>query len=505
MLHSKQKIAFEKFELMESRKGFDTQISTHLGAALNLTLDEGTLLFSQLRRYVLEVEVTRFCIDLEKSKFHKSVIDTCRANKITERSVKTMEVGDLTGLKLGTSTYITYGDASRIKAMVGAIQTPKKLKEENEVFIRAEKVNVKLMAVDESYNKFQATVSMRMTWKSMTDLPITANVNTRSEVVPDYVWLPPLSFHDLSSPDSFSVICHSVTIVPYETATEDQKKIPSKNTDNKNPYVIYRWKAHGEFCEILKLHKFPLDTHKFEMTLWPQVTTQYTPKFVPKEKVEKFGQIVRPAAKGDCEDWDVHPKTLFYPKNYVSTIQISAQRKTTYYIWNCLAPMFCIVAAGFVVFVEKEASSIFSRFEASAAIVAAVVFFKFSTGVTVCKTQYLTYMDLYLLAAFLVTFGLIIGHSISCVLDLAHPDQLNDSLPASAVTVDYIFSIGMATLWIGLHIFIVIVIFMYGRAGPPEPSLVAHKPDLDKSTSGGLAAKSSTIIVTLRNYGLKLH
>ncbi|KAH3745698.1 hypothetical protein Pelo_12880 [Pelomyxa schiedti] len=490
-----EKLTLKSFAAMTTRKLFDKQIETYIWIPgkkyaasenkMDLSGEEQTILFTQLRNHTLGKEVEDFCQMLAMCQFHPSVVKACRENKITENAVKTMEIDDLTDLQFESDSPIKYGDANRIKTIVAATQTSSRVHQDDyqQIKITVEQLKVKLMEVDESYNKFQVTVSMRMSWQSQHEINMPKDKNiTEWTVVPETVWLPPLTFQNLSSQDSFSVIYHSVTIDARDTEIEKQQtlKKDKRNNDNHNPLVKYKWKAQGEFSKVLQLQHFPLDKHQFEMALWPLSTTAFTPKFERLNPIDdgctqdyqSFGTKTHPSATPECEDWDVYHSTIFYsPSQYVEGIQITAQRKTAYYIWNCLVPMFCIVAAGFVVFVEKEASSIFSRFEASAAIVAAVVFFKFSTGVTVCKTQYLTYMDLYLLAAFLVTFGLIVGHCISAVLELgiSYTNVTDDSLPAASVIVDYIFSIGFAVLWTGLHLFVSIAVILYRNRGPPAP------------------------------------
>ncbi|KAH3743356.1 hypothetical protein Pelo_15252 [Pelomyxa schiedti] len=130
----------------------------------------------------------------------------------------------------------------------------------------------------------------------------------------------------------------------------------------------------------------------------------------------------------------------------------AVDRRPKYYFWNCIIPLFLVVCAAFTTYC-CDPLEIGNRLQVACGIVATVVFFKFSVGAVVCKTQYLTWLDHYFLTSFLLLSAIIGGLVVSWAVE-SELLQLPAHFPQSGSEVDSLAGSCLLLFWVGLHVII---------------------------------------------------
>ncbi|KAH3723052.1 hypothetical protein Pelo_18245 [Pelomyxa schiedti] len=292
------------------------------------------------------------------------------------------------------------------------------------------RVTFTLDSVSEPLSQFQATINLDVKW-------IDPEVKNEQYSTKTH-WYPRFIFTNIVNPESVTVSNERL-----ETGTKLLK---------------YKCNVQGAWREVFELQRFPLDRQQMHVHIRLgdkndcDDDEEQQPNKIGEVSVAGFGADAKELWGGQstvsakCSEWKMANKLrLEINKNEVVMV-LEAQRNGMYYLWNLLLPLFLIVGLGFTAYVYESGDITYKRLMLTTGLISTIVFFKFTTGSAI-KTQYLTYMDVYIFMALSVVFGLILGHVLSTIW------TYHDELWWMRLT-DLTFGTFLGGFWVLLHLFI---------------------------------------------------
>lgn len=156
----------------------------------------------------------------------------------------------------------------------------------------------------------------------------------------------------------------------------------------------YSLLCQASFSEHMELREFPFDQQafhiKFKVTNLDNTTC-----------VVNHGGTIESFLPED--DWKLFNKIWVFRKGNMITLVIYAQRYGGFVLWNFMFPVFLLVNLSFVSFLLEE-SDFGTRFNIVFTLLLTLVASKLSITQFVPQTNYLTYLDKYMILAFCYMF-----------------------------------------------------------------------------------------------------
>lgn len=272
-----------------------------------------------------------------------------------------------------------------------------------------------------------------------------------------FTWTPPISTQSENSINEFV----KTKNVPSWQPDVNFFELKSKTVMEESFFFNKHSGAHACFLnwvllvnETLELEHFPYDRQFLKIIVEiPGVKsipcpsrsdTFVLPGSFPEDQMECFVEI----GNWDIEDANLSLSSIGQGRASVSEITCEMQltRDPTYYLWNIVLVLFVLILAAFSV-VGIPFDELANRMGITMTLLLTIVAFKFVIATYVPPTPYLTLLDKYILAAFIL-IGLVVFENF--LISFADADSL------SAQRVDTSFAFILSILWICFHIFVII-------------------------------------------------
>lgn len=211
--------------------------------------------------------------------------------------------------------------------------------------------------------------------------------------------------------------------------------------------------------EHLDLRKFPFDRQTCEIKFY-LINARYVPfskearQNVPPSFPDEYFPQLDVELIAESQLWLLHSAdanvSALQGGGSEFLVHISFERKTDYYLSNILLPYFFIGLVSFGVYSIPLAEDPSSRINFMITIILTAIAFKFVTSGLVPKTSYLTLLDKYITAGFLL-FTVTLAKDAALALAIQA-----GSLTRSASAFDTIYTCTALGLWILVHLLIFI-------------------------------------------------
>ncbi|KAH3743284.1 hypothetical protein Pelo_15316 [Pelomyxa schiedti] len=417
--------------------------------------------YEKLFRIILELEVTESEQWLRANGLALCVDRLCIKNKVALDDIKKLQVEECMEMQLSIVESLSLVQKARdlyIPRTLSGIRVARGYTVDIELY----RVHFELHSISEKTNQFRAKLHLCMTWNK----PRHILKFEPGLLVLGSVWRPTLMFPNKTQPESVTII---------------HEEILAAKTDRE--FLKYTVDIQGDWRQVFKLRRFPLDRHQLHINMKLVSRDEHAEddrktdleecevvrllRVAPGTQCEKLIQI--------CDEWKL--KRFFRIELYDNTFYIvaAAQRNAGYYALNSLLPIFLIVGLGFTAYCYQDEDVVYKRLMLSTGLISTLVFFKFTTGVvmrtqvafqyyqtsSLTPSQRLNYLDIYILAALLTSFGLIVGHVI------AIPFASNGRMAYLKIT-DLVFGTFFGGLWLLLH---AVILLCYPLLRKPWNSL----------------------------------
>ncbi len=172
--------------------------------------------------------------------------------------------------------------------------------------------------------------------------------------------------------------------------------------------VTYNERFRAVFSEVMDFKKFPFDTQTFSIQL-EAFSYDETKLIFSDAQINKDWEV-----SGMSEEWDILDQ-----KKYVSSIEyphldknrkmkfsrynleVIAERKTNYYIWQFILPLILIIIVSWTVFWIPGFSE---KLATSFTLLLTVVAFNFNTSIILPKLPYKTFIESLITLSYLTIF-----------------------------------------------------------------------------------------------------
>jgi hypothetical protein len=177
---------------------------------------------------------------------------------------------------------------------------------------------------------------------------------------------------------------------------------------NPNNIVTYNERFRAVFSEVMDFKKFPFDTQTFSIQL-EAFSYDETKLFFSDAKINKHWEV-----SGMSEEWEVlnkkiHVNSIEYPhldknKPLVFSrynLEVRAERKTNYYIWQFILPLILIIILSWTVFWMTGFSD---KLAVGFTLLLTVVAFNFKSATVLPKLPYKTFIESLITLSYLTIF-----------------------------------------------------------------------------------------------------
>lgn len=321
---------------------------------------------------------------------------------------------------------------------ISGVQRGIKVKRQQKSFVEIKLTFMKINDIDTVTQLFEAEILVRAKWQE----PLLTGSNT-TIFDPENMWTPQLLVMNLDGNFSLDKVVY---------------KVVHNAPGYKAPLVVKLWKFKGFFKESLELQHFPIDVQDLTISL----TSVRSDEEVELIDDQCALSSVNTKSFQDAGEWDIYQHvetyqsktTMEYASESIHPIfhaQCRVKRKMGYYIWNIMFIVALITVLTFATFSIEPSSA--DRLAVTITLLLTSVTFKLIVKQSLPLISYLTYLDLYVIAA-LVFLGLTSSqHAIIRYLSNFYKD--------SEVYQYDIYSIGcLLFIFIAFHvIFGVFIIF----------------------------------------------
>ncbi|XP_064604105.1 gamma-aminobutyric acid receptor subunit beta-like [Liolophura sinensis] len=175
-------------------------------------------------------------------------------------------------------------------------------------------------------------------------------------------------------------------------------------TGYNNPIIMMMWRFKGTFRESLELEHFPLDVQ--DLTL--QVTSDRTSEEIELVEDEYALSTVNTKAFMDAQEWAIYQHVEAFreetPQEYVGSVthpvlmvQCRVARRVGFFGWNIVFIVMLIMILPFTSVTLSPAGS--DRLVVTITLLLTAIAFKLVVQQILPTISYLTYLDIYILAA----------------------------------------------------------------------------------------------------------
>lgn len=225
----------------------------------------------------------------------------------------------------------------------------------------------------------------------------------------------------------------------------------------KYPLVMQLWRFKGFFKENLELEHFPVDVQDLTIS----ISTERSDKEIELIEDQTALSSINTKAFMDSQEWNLYKHietyrdytTVEYCSSTVHPIvhfQCRVGRKTGYFVWNIVFIMLLIISLTFAAFTIDNGTA--DRITVTITLFLTAVAFKLVVKQSLPTISYLTYLDLYVLAA-LIFLGMQAAQN-ACMNAFVHFLEEDE-----VKFFDRWSMVALATLLVVFHIFFAVYIY----------------------------------------------
>ncbi|XP_052086078.1 gamma-aminobutyric acid receptor subunit beta-1-like [Mytilus californianus] len=261
--------------------------------------------------------------------------------------------------------------------------------------------------------KEKMVVELRLTFMKITDID-TVTQQFEAEILVRAKWMEPLlsGKFDIAF-DPQIMWCPNLLVLNLDGGFIIDKhcyKVVHNAPGYRAPLVVWLWRFKGFFKENLELAHFPIDVQDLTISL----TTERSDEEVDLIEDNSSLSGVNTGTFMDAQEWDIYTHvetyegktTLEYASDETHPIfyvQCRVKRKVGYFLWNIVFIVSLITVLTFTTFSIEPSSA--DRLGVTITLLLTSVTFKLIVKQSLPTISYLTYLDLYVIAA-LVFLGL---------------------------------------------------------------------------------------------------
>ncbi|MBD3425880.1 MAG: hypothetical protein GF409_01460 [Candidatus Omnitrophica bacterium] len=260
------------------------------------------------------------------------------------------------------------------------VQVTRPLRDQGPTQVRVSVYVVDIDDVDTASQKFDANVYYEFTWN---DPRLAGQYDEKVRKPLGAVWHPQMQF--INQQRLWETYPRQVEIYP----------------DGR---VVYKQRSWGSFSQPLKLKDFPFDKQSFNILL---TASRYTDQEVRFQNNEDLPCGI--AEEVSVADWRIIgleagpvPSPLALDKK-VFSLSIKAARVSGYYIIQIIVPLLFIIMMSWIVF-WIDPTETGTQLSIGTTAMLTLIAFRFMTGITLPKIEYLTRLDYFILVATILVF-----------------------------------------------------------------------------------------------------
>jgi hypothetical protein len=255
-------------------------------------------------------------------------------------------------------------------------------------------------------------------------------------------------------------------IVPHKI-NETFNKIRKKTYTNMVYKVIY----DGTFVEHFELQHFPIDTQRLYIRT---ILTDFPVSIIRNDReiemsnkftLLKIKPLIYEEGFSESNTWELidgihmdEGRTLANRNDGIrySTVNIyvTISRNVGFYIWNAMIPVTILVTCSFLSFI-LNINELASSSQITLTMMLTLIALKFSLVQYIQTTSYMTYMDKYILIAF-IYIGLVIVQNV-VMYYLSNLYSIQDIRWNVVIKANNISAISMCVTWIFFNLLILII------------------------------------------------
>ncbi|XP_061171003.1 gamma-aminobutyric acid receptor subunit beta-3-like [Saccostrea echinata] len=261
-----------------------------------------------------------------------------------------------------------------------------------------------LSKIAHAHREERVTVELRLTFMKINDID-TVDQKFQAEIFIQAKWEDPSLKEDDKVFDPVIMWTPKLIIINVDGSfLEEHNEYSISHSDNQPPQVNLIWRFKAFFKENLELQHFPIDVQDLTISISTERTIQEV------ELIEDHFSLssVNTQAFLDASEWSLYnhtetyqdQTTIEYARSTVHPIlhvQCRVARKIGYFVWNIIFIVFLIIALTFASYsIEVDSSD---RLAVNITLFLTAVAFKLVVKQSLPTISYLTYLDLYVLAA----------------------------------------------------------------------------------------------------------
>ncbi|XP_056005391.1 gamma-aminobutyric acid receptor subunit rho-2-like [Ostrea edulis] len=252
--------------------------------------------------------------------------------------------------------------------------------------------------------KDKVTVEIKLTFMKINDID-TVDQQFQSEIFIQAKWEEPLIKEDEKVFDPIMMWTPKLIILNVDgSVLEEHAEYSIAHKQADYPLVNLMWRFKAFFKENLELQHFPIDVQDLTIS----VSTEKSSQEIELLEDQQSLSSVNTKAFLDASEWSLYnhtetyrdETTVEYARSTVHPIlhvQCRVARRIGYFVWNIIFIVFLIIALTFASYsIEVDSSD---RLAVNITLFLTAVAFKLVVKQSLPTISYLTYLDLYVLAA----------------------------------------------------------------------------------------------------------
>jgi hypothetical protein len=246
-----------------------------------------------------------------------------------------------------------------------------------------------LTEIDELAEQFTVTGYLFLTWKDPRLAYTAASPETRRQVATDSIWVPSINF--LNQTEKRGYVSRLALVDPDGT-------------------VHYEEEFVAHLSAELNLRKFPFDTENLHILVQPLLADAEMNRVLLIKDPGETG--VARARWTALAQWDIVGLRMVdssfafgnrAPVLPALTFTLTVKRQYPYYLWKIFFPLILIVIVAYSAFFV-EIKDHYTQITIALTTILTVIAFSFSVESSMPKVPYLTYIDCFFLATYVLVF-----------------------------------------------------------------------------------------------------
>jgi hypothetical protein len=246
-----------------------------------------------------------------------------------------------------------------------------------------------LTGIDELAEQFTVTGYLFLTWKDPRLAYAAVSAETRRQVATDSIWIPSINF--LNQTEKRGYVSRLALVDPDGT-------------------VHYEEEFVAHLSAELNLRKFPFDTENLHILVQPLLADAETNRVLLVKDPGETG--VARARWTALAQWDIVGISIVdssfaygnrAPMLPALTFTLTVKRQYPYYLWKIFFPLILIVIVAYSAFFV-EIKDHYTQITIALTTILTVIAFSFSVESSMPKVPYLTYIDCFFLATYVLVF-----------------------------------------------------------------------------------------------------